>query len=195
MPCRKRTAKRKRNVAGFTYLEVLVALAVISIAFVALLNSHTISLRNQFKSRILSRATMLGEEKINEIEARGMSEFDEQEADKYDNGLLFVTTSGIFIDDEDTERFQPEWRRDYWWRTTVEETEYEGVRKAVVEVFWQRYAAGVSNMNVLDNQEAIPTVTLVTYVATTNRREDSRIGTTSSSSNQTRRSGTSVYSR
>jgi len=176
MPCNRLTKERKSNVAGFTFLEVMVALAVISISIVALLNCQTASLRTYLRSQIISRATMLAEEKINEIEARGISEIDDQDADEYENGLLYVTDGRKFYDEEETELYQPEWRLDYWWRTTIEETEYDGVRKVVVEVFWQRYVGGFSDIPPWENEEISPTVTLITYIASTNSREDARSG-------------------
>jgi hypothetical protein len=153
-----------------------VALAVISISSVALLNCQTVSLRTYLRSQILSRATLLAEEKINEIEAKGISEIDDQEGDEYENGLLYVTVEGEFYDEEETELYQPEWRLDYWWRTTIEETEYDGVRKVVVEVFFERFGRAPMDTDRWDNEQISPTVTLITYVASTNRREDARSG-------------------
>jgi general secretion pathway protein I len=174
---------------GFTFLEVLVALAVISISIVALLNSHTLSLRQYLKSQILSRATMLAEEKINEIEARGLLEIDELEAEEYENGLKYIVTEGEFYDRDDTERLQPEWRQDYLWRTIVEETEFGGVRKITVEVFSVRFLRERIDVDPWDEVQISPSVRLVTYIAATNRREDARSGGTTTTTTRSRRQG------
>jgi len=169
--------REKRNKAGFTFLEVLVALSVVSISVVALLNCHTVSLRNYVRSQIISRATLLAEEKINEIEANGLTEIDDQDSEEYENGLRYIVEEGEFYDEEETNFYQPEWRYDYWWQSIVEETEYDYVRKITVEVFSRRFVRQPAAVNPWGEEQQIsPTVRLVTYIATTNQREDSRSG-------------------
>jgi prepilin-type N-terminal cleavage/methylation domain-containing protein len=180
MRCRKFWATWGGENSGFTFLEVLVALCVLSISIVALLNCHTISLRNYVYSENISRATMLAEEKINEAEARAITEIGEDEAQEYDNGLRYVTEEGEFYDQDETELYQPKWRADYWWRSIVEETEYDEVRKVVVEVFSRRLARDSMDIDPWDEEQISPAVRLVTYVSTTNRREDARLGQTPS---------------
>lgn len=171
----------KGNNAAFTFLEVLVALSVVSISIVALLNCHTISLRNYVKSQIISRATLLAEEKINGIEAKSFQRIDDTEAGEYDNGLQYMVKVGDFYDEEETEVYQPEWRLDYWWLSIMEETEYEGVRKVTVEVFFgeapdEVYSGDAMNIDPWSEEGARPMVRLVTYIASTNTREDARSG-------------------
>jgi len=162
-----------------------VALCVVSISIVALLNCHTVSLRNYVYSQIISRATLLAEEKMNELETESSFEFDEEETEEYENGLQYVADDGDFYDEEETELIQPEWRKDYWWRSIIEETEYTGVRKITLEVFFcekkdESSFAWPTNVDPWDEERIAPMVRLVTYVATTNRREDSRSGATQS---------------
>lgn len=178
--------REKRNNTGFTFLEVLVALCVVSISIVALLNCHTISLRHYVYSQVISRATLLAEEKINEIEAKSLQRIDDSEAGvgEYDNGLQYIVEEGGFYDVEQTEFYQieqPEWRLDYWWRSITEETEYDGIRKITVEVFFgesvdEVYFTQSVNIDPWDEEQISPRVRLVTYVASTNRREDARSG-------------------
>ncbi len=189
------SAIRMETREGFTFLEVLVALAVISISIVALLNSHTISLRNYLYSQILSRGTLLAEEKINKMEAKGITEMENEEAEEYENGLRYVLEQGEFYDEEETEIYQPEWRWDYWWLSTVEETEYEGVQKITVEVFSRRLVRRPTDVDPWDLERITPTVRLVTYIAATNRREDARSGTSPTTRGETRADRTGVYSR
>jgi prepilin-type N-terminal cleavage/methylation domain-containing protein len=175
--------REKGNNAGFTFLEVLVALCVVSISIVALLNCHTVSLRNYVKSQIMSRATLLAEEKINEIESKSFQRIDDSEAGagEYENGLLYMVDVGDFYDEEETEVYQPGWRLDYWWLSIAEETEYEGVRKVTVEVFFgvapdDVYSGNAMNIDPWSQNQARPIVRLVTYIASTNTREDARSG-------------------
>lgn len=189
MLCDIKQHSRTQQTNGFTFLEVLVALAVISISIVALLNSHTLSLKQYLKSQILSRATMLAEEKINELEAEGFQEIDELEAEQYENGLKYVVEEGDFYDEDETERLQPEWRSEYLWRTIVEETEYDGVRKITVEVFSERFLRESVDVNPWDDVQISPSVRLVTYIAATNRREDARSGVSTTTTSRSRRQG------
>jgi len=164
---------------GFTFLEVLVALCVVSISIVALLNAHSISMRNSIYSQTISRATLLAEERINEIESKGLTQIDEEEFEEYENGLRYVVELGEFYDPEETEINQPEWRQDYWWRTTIEDTEYTYVQKVVVEVFLKKEEKNKPwSADPWEDEQVIPQVTLVTYIASTNRREDARSGST-----------------
>ncbi|MDP2896231.1 MAG: prepilin-type N-terminal cleavage/methylation domain-containing protein [bacterium] len=186
MLCKMKEYRHAQQTDGFTFLEVLVALSVISISIVALLNSHTLSLRQYLKSQILSRATMLAEEKINEIEAKGLPEIDDLEAEEYENGLRYVLTEGEFYDEEDTDRLQPLWRADYWWTTTIEDTEFDGVRKVTVEVFSKRLARESVDVDPWDEVQISPSVRLVTYIAATNRREEARSGVSPSTTTGSR---------
>ena len=190
MLCDMRQRSRAQQTNGFTFLEVLVALAVISISIVALLNSHTLSLRQYLKSQILSRATMLAEEKINEIKAQGLPEIDESEAQEYENGLRYVVSEPeLFYDPNDTESLQPLWRAEYSYITTIEETEYDGVRKVTVEVFSERLVRESMDVDPWDDVQISPSVRLVTYIAATNRREDARSGVSTTTTSRSRRQG------
>ena len=181
-------ARRGKSGQAFTFLEVLVALSVVSVSIVALLNCHTISLRNYVYSQTISRVTLLAEEKINEIEAKGFPEIDDQEAEEYENGLLYFYEEGEFYDfeAEPTDLFQPVWRKEYWWSSLIEETEYEGVRKVTVEVYSRSFARKSVDVDPWDEQQISPAVRLVTYIAAANRREDARSGVQSGTQAGTR---------
>jgi len=55
--------------AGFTLLEVMIALAIVAIAFVGLLGLENRTLAASERQQMLSRATMLAVERLSEIEA------------------------------------------------------------------------------------------------------------------------------
>ena len=54
---------------GFTFLEVLAALAIVAIALVALLRLHLISIRSTQRSDTLTRAGLLAQEKMAQLVA------------------------------------------------------------------------------------------------------------------------------
>ena len=56
---------------GFTFIEVVMALAIVSIALVALLRLHLVSIRMADTSNVRSQALMLAREKIEEQLAIG----------------------------------------------------------------------------------------------------------------------------
>ena len=55
---------------GFTFLEVLAALAIVAIALVALLHLHLISIRTTERNDIHTRAGFLAQQKIAELTAK-----------------------------------------------------------------------------------------------------------------------------
>ncbi len=154
------------------------ALAIVSISIVSLLHCHSRSLKSYVLSQIVSRATLLAEEKINEVEAKGLQEIDDQEAGEYENGFRYVVEEGSFWDEEGDYE-QPEWRIDYSWRTIIEETEYDNVHKITVEVYSEEFMRESEPVDFWDAEVVRPAVRLVTYIGSTNQREDARSGTTS----------------
>ncbi|MDY6842627.1 MAG: prepilin-type N-terminal cleavage/methylation domain-containing protein [Thermodesulfobacteriota bacterium] len=98
---------------GFTLFEVLVSLAIIGIALVLILESFSLSLKTSSESRNISLATLLANDKMVEIETEGFPETGEE------NGV-----------------FEPPYS-DFRWIKSVEDLEIEGVRRAVVGVYWK----------------------------------------------------------
>lgn len=72
-----------RSAAGFSLLEVMVALAVLAMSFMALAELSGAALRNHAYARGLSEATLLARGKLAELEERyedlGFKDFDEQD--------------------------------------------------------------------------------------------------------------------
>lgn len=56
---------------AFTFVEVIIALAIVSISLLALIRLHIISIRMTEKAEIMSQAVFLADEKIAEILACG----------------------------------------------------------------------------------------------------------------------------
>ena len=101
--------------AGFTLLEVMVALAVIAFAFVGLLGLHARNIRLVARGQNLTRATLLGRELISQIQFQVLS-----------SGLQGLgDSSGTF-----------EGYPGYRWERQVLPTGLDEMREVVVRVVW-----------------------------------------------------------
>lgn len=108
-----RTPKRSCS-AGFTLLEVMIAIAIISIALISLqaLNIRTIATHGHLQR--VTQATLLAQHKMSEVESSSAKELP-QEADQ-----------GVF-----EEPFEQ-----YKWQTSFSETPLASVRMVTVDVLW-----------------------------------------------------------
>ena len=98
--------------AGFTLLEVMIALAILALVGVAFLRAQASSVRLVDESNQISLATLLAREKMAELESLGFPELGKD--------------SGI-----GGEAF-PQFR----WEKVVSSTEIFGLRKAQVKILW-----------------------------------------------------------
>lgn len=104
-----------RRRAGFTLLEVLVALAVIAFAFVGLLGLHARSIKMIARDQNLTRATLLTRELVSQIQFQVMT-----------NGLQDLGDSqGTF------DGFPG-----YRWERQVLPTGLDEMREVVIRVIW-----------------------------------------------------------
>jgi len=101
--------------AGFTLVEVMVALAVIAFAFVGLLGLHGRNIKAIARDQGLTRATLLARELVSQIQFQ-------------------VATGGLqeLGDSHGTFEGYPGFR----WERVVVPTELEEVRQVVVRVVW-----------------------------------------------------------
>jgi type II secretion system protein I len=104
--------RRVGRPAGFTLIEVLVALTIVAFAFVGLLGLHNRNLKLIGNDQDLTRATLLARQFITEMEVV------EQWPDTGSSRGEFATAPGFA------------WERD------VEETDLPTVRRVVVRVIW-----------------------------------------------------------
>ena len=82
MTCKAATRRRAPHArAGFTLLEVMVAMGILATALVVLLQNHGYSVRMSEKARQLTRAAVLARDKMTEIELAGYPEVDEDSGD------------------------------------------------------------------------------------------------------------------
>lgn len=98
---------------GFTLLEVMIALAILSLVAVAFLRSQAGSFRLIDEAGYISLATLLAKEKMAELEGKGFSEPGR--------------SSG-----EGEEGFQ-----DFKWEKIVSATEVWNVQKVQIKVLWK----------------------------------------------------------
>jgi general secretion pathway protein I len=97
---------------GFTLLEVMIAIAILSLVAVAFLRAQASSIRLVDESVQISKATLLAKERMAELESRGFPEPG--------------SNSGTFGDAFPL----------YRWEQTISTTDIPDIRKAVVRVLW-----------------------------------------------------------
>jgi general secretion pathway protein I len=106
--------KRLGSKTGTTLLEVMVALAVASIALVSFVTLVITSMEIEDHARRLTEATLIAEDMLKEIERTGIPDLG--------------TTEGPVKDDE---------HPGFTYRLSVAETPIQLVRQIDVEVFWE----------------------------------------------------------
>lgn len=105
---------RTRN-AGFTLLEIMIALAIVAIALVSLLGLANRSIAVQERLQRMTRGTLLAQEKMTEIELAAEAKT-----------LVFEPAEGIFA-----EPFS-----DFRWRLEFADTPLPVVTQVTVTVAW-----------------------------------------------------------
>jgi general secretion pathway protein I len=101
-----------RESTGFTLLEVMIALAILSLVAVAFLRAQASSVRLVDESSQISMATLLAKEKMAELESAGFPELGENSGPGREAFPLFR------------------------WEQLISATEILNLRKAVVRVLW-----------------------------------------------------------
>ncbi len=104
---------RIRGDAGFTLLEVMIALAILALVGVAFLRAQAASVRLVDESAQISLATLLAREKMAELESLQFPELGKKSGE---GGEAFPG---------------------YQWEQVVSPTELPVLRQAVVRVFWK----------------------------------------------------------
>ncbi|MBW2040059.1 MAG: prepilin-type N-terminal cleavage/methylation domain-containing protein [Deltaproteobacteria bacterium] len=98
---------------GFTLMEVMVALAILAIALVVVFSHQVASIDLGNEAMIITKATLLAQEKMTELIAQERLATGENEGE---------VQEGV-----------PPFR----WKTTVEDAEPEGMRRVMVIVKWK----------------------------------------------------------
>jgi general secretion pathway protein I len=115
------TARKIRSNNGTTLLEVLIAIAVASIALVAFISLVITSMDMEDHARKVTEATLIADDKLKEVERNGFPEVGK--------------TEGL-VDEERPEGFH--------YRLVVSETEIEQVRRIDIEVLWDKGKRSIS---------------------------------------------------
>ena len=116
-----RTADRGR-MRAFTFVEVVVALAIVSISLLALLRLHLISITMVDKAHITSQAVLLANEKIAEMVAAGYPKEGTNSGTMEKNGLTLNWQTEV------TNLRLPQ----------LEKVRITGLRKILVDITWKQ---------------------------------------------------------
>jgi general secretion pathway protein I len=117
---------RRRRPGAFTFVEVIVALAIASIALLTLLKLHLLSIRLVDRAQITTQAVLLANEKIAETLAGGYPDEGRTSGTVEKNGLTLKWQAQV----ADQQLAQ------------LGQAHVTGLRKVVVDVNWKRGASG-----------------------------------------------------
>ena len=98
---------------GFTLLEVMIALAILSLVLVVLFSQQATSIDQGNEARIVTKATFLAQERMTEL----------------------ITQDRLSIGEEGGE--MPDAIPPFRWKQMVEESETEGMKRVTVLVLWK----------------------------------------------------------
>jgi general secretion pathway protein I len=112
-----------KSKAGFTLLEVMIALAILSLVAVAFLRAQAASVRLVDESSQISVATLLAREKMAELESIGFPDIG-KESGKWEEGKDWSGRRGDAL---------PRFR----WEKVVSATDMFNLRKGQIKVFWK----------------------------------------------------------
>lgn len=100
------------NPGGFTLLEVMVALAVISISLIVLLQAQNANVLRSYHSKCLTRAALLSRKIISEIDSGGAFTEGEWEGREESDGVIFT------------------------WKKVIEPSVIDEMKKITVTITW-----------------------------------------------------------
>ena len=121
----RRTTNSRKQAGAFTFVEVLVALAIASISLLTLLRLHLLSMRMVDRAKITTQAVLLAEEKVAETLAGGYPDLASKSGTVEKNGLRLNWRAEV----ADLQLPQ------------LGETHVAGLRRIVVDVNWKQGAA------------------------------------------------------
>ena len=121
------TPKSTSDEAGFTLLEVLLAIAVLAIALPVLLGLRNFDMNLHDQARQMTEATLLAQEKLLEAELAGTYPIGETAGEFLTAPLGAPLTAQAFQ--------RPV---GYRWKRTVSPTPFELIREVRIQVSWRR---------------------------------------------------------
>ncbi|MFN7951954.1 MAG: prepilin-type N-terminal cleavage/methylation domain-containing protein [bacterium] len=93
-PSRRRASVRTAH-AGFTLLEVLIAVALLGIALIPLLGGMNVSLNLAYSAKMKTIATLLARERMTRVELAGFPELGDTEGDFGENAAAFAWRQSV----------------------------------------------------------------------------------------------------
>jgi type II secretion system protein I len=114
--------RQKRYTTAFTFIEVIVALTIVSISLLALLKLHLLSINMADRAEITSQAILLAQEKIAEVAAQGYPKLMAQ------SGIVDKNNVPLHWQIKVTDLKQPE----------LEKANITGLRQILVDVTWNQ---------------------------------------------------------
>lgn len=117
---RKNAGRERRR--AFTFVEVVIALAIVSISLLTLLRLHLISIRMVDKAQITTQAVLLANEKIAEVMAAGFPQEGTDSGTTEQNGLTLSWQTEV----RDVQPGQ------------LEKEQISGLRKILVDITWKQ---------------------------------------------------------
>jgi len=117
-----RTDAGRKRMRAFTFVEVIIALAIVSISLLTLLRLHIISISMVDKGQITTQAVLLANEKIAEMVAAGYPETGTNSGSMEKNGLTLNWQTEV------TELRLPQ----------LDKVNIDGLRKILVDITWKQ---------------------------------------------------------
>jgi len=117
-----RTNIGRERIRAFTFVEVVVALAIVSISLLTLLRLHIISISMVDKAQITTQAVLLANEKIAETVAAGYPETGTNSGSMEKNGLTLNWQTEV------TDLRLPQ----------LDKVNIDGLRKILVDITWKQ---------------------------------------------------------
>jgi len=118
----RRMAMKVTRTTGFTFIEVLVALAVVSISLLALLRLHLISINMAERAQITCQSVFLAEQKLAETLAEGYPPEGINGGTVEQNRVLFRWRTEV------ADLYAPQ----------LKEANVTGLRKILVDISWKQ---------------------------------------------------------
>jgi len=135
-----------RGRAGFTFMEILIALCIVLIALVPLIHLHVVSIRMIDSGSHMAKATLVANDRLAEILARDIPELGKSSGrmEEETGGTVYRWTSVV------TDAAVP----------ALESTRLMGIRQVHVEVTWQD-----------GERDAVVSLDTLVHVAARSKRE------------------------
>jgi len=140
-------SRKSRSRAGTTLLEVMIALAIASIALVSFISLVITSIDMEYHARKVTEATFAADDKLKEIERLGYPEVGQTEGPIYGQqaagpgNVLAVGSASTQVPTEFT------------YRAVVTETPIQGVRQVDVDIYWDKKRRSVTLTTFIAKQQ------------------------------------------